>query len=122
MPALLCRQWNGHQTLGAVLRRRRGSRLVLHERLVHPLDDQEHGERDDTEVDNRVHEYAVIDPDGGARPCSFFESDPESAEIHAADNEAYWRQKNVADERADDLPEGRSDNNTDGHVDHISPH
>src|SRR5690606_32370216 len=114
--------------LGGGLGRGRGGllRLLLEAalHLVERLDHEEHGERDDQEVDDRVEEGPVLDDRGAgshglghrAVELASAQDDAQVAEVDATDDEADDRHDHLVDERRGDGAEGRADDDRHGQV------
>lgn len=84
--------------------------------LVDALDEQEHHERDDEEVDDRADESAEVD----AVRCACHRNDQARDARAAARNEHDEGLDDIADERRDNSRESCADNDADRHVHHAS--
>src|SRR5262245_17203599 len=95
--------------LRAFLGRRGRRRRRLGEQAVHLLNQEEHGERHDDEVDHRVEEHAVVERrgPGGLRGGERWkrlpgQADEEVLEVDTPEEPADRRQQDVVDERGED--------------------
>lgn len=93
--------------------------------LVHHLDEHEDTEGNDEEVETGLEEVTVVDGSRLQFLTSYIdgrEGEFEVGEIHAANQPSYRRHDDVIYNRAYDFAKGTTDDNTDGHVEHIATH
>ena len=83
-------------------------------------EDKEQKPYGDDEVDHALNELAVGQHHGGGGSLSSLQGDGQVTEINPPDQQAERRHDHVANERRNDLAKGRTDDDADRHVDHIS--
>ena len=103
-------------------RRRRQARCygLFALEAVDGLHAHEDRKRDDHEVDHALDELAVGQDDGGNIALGRLEGDRQVTKIHTTDQQTNGRHHHVAYKRGNNFAEGGADDDTDGHVDHIT--
>jgi hypothetical protein len=73
-------------------------------------------------IKHRLEELTIAHDHRGLLPFRRLQGEGKISEIHAPDEQTYWRHDHFVDQDRDYLPKGRPDDDSDRHVDYVPLH